>query len=58
MYHAAWEVGEITDLAPWVVIRADVASDFVSRRVSNYTSCWLSYWKGSAAACLDQLWVR
>jgi YVTN family beta-propeller protein len=49
---------EITDLAPWVVIRADIATDFVSRRTGNYTSCWLSYWNGSTAACLDQLWVR
>ena len=46
---------EITDLAPWVVIRTEVATDFVSRRTGNYTSCWLSYWNSSTAACLDQL---
>jgi hypothetical protein len=49
---------EITDLAPWVVIRAGIATDFVSARTGNYTSCWLSYWNGSTTACLDQLWVR
>jgi YVTN family beta-propeller protein len=49
---------EITDLAPWVVIRTGFATDFVSDRTGNYTSCWLSYWNGSTAACLDQLWVR
>jgi peptide/nickel transport system substrate-binding protein len=49
---------EITDLAPWVVIRTGIATDFVSRRTGNYTSCWLSYWNGSTAACLDRLWVR
>ena len=49
---------EITDLAPWVVIRAGNAVDFVSRRTGNYTPCWLSYWNGTTGACLDQLWVR
>ncbi len=49
---------EITDLAPWVVIRTGIATDFVSDRTGNYTSCWLSYWNGSTTACLDQLWVR
>jgi YVTN family beta-propeller protein len=49
---------EITDLAPWVVIRAGNATDFVSQRTGNYTSCWLSYWNGTTSACLDQLWVR
>jgi hypothetical protein len=49
---------EMTDLAPWVVIRTGIATDFVSDRTGNYTSCWLSYVNGSTAACLDQLWVR
>jgi len=49
---------EITDLAPWVVIRATNAVDFVSRRTGNYTPCWLSEWNGTTGACLDQLWVR
>jgi peptide/nickel transport system substrate-binding protein len=49
---------EVTDLAPWIVIRESVAADFVSRRVRNYTPCWQSYWDGTTGACLDQLWVR
>ena len=49
---------QITDLAPWVVIRAGIATDFVSRRTANYAPCWQSYWNGSTGACLDQLWVR
>ena len=49
---------EITDQAPWVVIRTQLAPDFVSRRTGNYTPCWLSYWNGTTGACLDQLWVR
>jgi peptide/nickel transport system substrate-binding protein len=49
---------EITDLAPWVVIRTSLASDFVSRRTGNYTYCYLSAQTGSTGACLDQLWVR
>ncbi len=49
---------ELTDLAPWIVIRETVAADFVAKRVRNYTPCWLSYWNGSTGACLGQLWVR
>ena len=49
---------ELTDLAPWMVIRESIAADFVSRRTRNYTGCWLSYWSGGTGACLDQLWVR
>ena len=44
---------EITDQAPWVVIRNDLAPNFVSRRTGNYTFCSLSL-----GACLDGLWVR
>jgi ABC-type oligopeptide transport system substrate-binding subunit len=43
---------QITDQALWVVIRTQVAPDFVSRRIGNYTFCYLS------GACLDQLWVQ
>ncbi len=49
---------EITDLAPWVVIRTSLIPDFVSRRVGNYTYCYLSAWTSTTGACLDQLWVR
>jgi hypothetical protein len=48
----------ITDQALWVVIRTQLAPDFVSRRTGNYTFCYLSAIAGSAGACLDQLWVR
>jgi YVTN family beta-propeller protein len=48
----------ITDQALWVVIRSGVAPDFVSRRIGNYTFCYVSTVTGSAGACLDQLWVR
>jgi peptide/nickel transport system substrate-binding protein len=48
----------ITDQALWVVIRTQLAPDFVSGRVGNYTFCYLSATLGSASACLDQLWVR
>jgi YVTN family beta-propeller protein len=44
---------EITDQAPWVAIRNDLAPSFVSRRTGNYTFCFLSL-----GACLDDLWVR
>ena len=44
--------------ALWVVIRTDLAPDFVSRRTGNYTYCYLSDVTGSTGACLDQLWVR
>jgi hypothetical protein len=40
------------------VIRTQLAPDFVSRRIGNYTFCYLSATTGSAGACLDQLWVR
>jgi len=49
---------QITDQAPWVVIRTSLAPDFVSRRVGNYTGCYLSNAGGSTSACLDRLWVR
>jgi peptide/nickel transport system substrate-binding protein len=49
---------QVTDLAPWVVLRTGTNSDFVSRRTHNYTTCWLSYMTGTTSACLDQLWVR
>ena len=49
---------ELTDLAPWVVIRESIATDFVSQRTGNYTPCWLSYWNSTTGACLDQFWVR
>jgi peptide/nickel transport system substrate-binding protein len=48
----------ITNQALWVVIRTQLAPDFVSRRTGNYTFCYLSAIAGSASACLDQLWVR
>jgi YVTN family beta-propeller protein len=48
----------ITDQALWVVIRTQLAPDFVSRRTGNYTFCYVSAITGSAGACLDQLWVR
>ena len=48
----------ITDQALWVVIRTQLAPDFVSRRIGNYTFCYLSALSGSAGACLGQLWVR
>jgi YVTN family beta-propeller protein len=48
----------ITDQALWVVIRTQLAPDFVSRRTGNYTFCYLSAITGTAGACLDQLWVR
>ncbi len=49
---------EITDQAPWVVIRTSLATDFVSRRTGNYTYCYLSANISATGACLDQLWVR
>jgi ABC-type transport system substrate-binding protein len=49
---------DVTDRAPWVVLRSGTASDFVSERVRNYTYCWLAYWDGATSACLDRLWVR
>jgi peptide/nickel transport system substrate-binding protein len=49
---------QLTDSAPWVVIRESIAADFVARRTGNYTACWLSYWNGTTGACLDELWVR
>ena len=49
---------ELTDAAPWVVLRESVATDLVSRRTGNYTPCWVSYWNSATGACLDQLWVR
>jgi peptide/nickel transport system substrate-binding protein len=49
---------QLTELAPWVVTRESVAADLISRRVGNYTPCWLSFESGVTAACLDQLWVR
>jgi hypothetical protein len=48
----------VTDQALWVVIRTQLAPDFVSRRTGNYTFCYLSAITGTAGACLDQLWVR
>jgi YVTN family beta-propeller protein len=49
---------ELTNLAPWIVIRDSIAADFLSRRTGNYTPCWQSFWNSTAGACLDQLWVR
>jgi YVTN family beta-propeller protein len=49
---------ELTDQAPWVVIRTGRAPDFVSDRTGNYTYCYLSSVTGSTGACLGQLWVR
>ena len=40
------------------VIHQSIASDFVSHRTGNYTLCWLSDWKSTTGACLDQLWVQ
>jgi YVTN family beta-propeller protein len=48
---------EITNDAPWVGIKTNLSTELVSRRVGNYTYCWLSAYAGAAAACLDQLWV-
>jgi hypothetical protein len=39
-------------------MKSDLSTDFVSRRVGNYTYCWLSATSGSTGACLDQIWVR
>jgi YVTN family beta-propeller protein len=44
---------EITDQAPWVVLRNDIAPVFLSARTGNYTFCYVG-----GIACLDQLWVR
>ena len=49
---------EITDLAPWVILRTGVAPDFLSGRTGNYIYCYLTAATGSSGACLDQLWVR
>jgi peptide/nickel transport system substrate-binding protein len=49
---------KIADQALWVVIRTQLAPDFVSSRIGNYTFCYLSATTGAAGACLDQLWVR
>lgn len=49
---------EITDEALWVVIRTQLAPEFVSGRTGNYTYCYLSTITASTNACLDQLWVR
>jgi peptide/nickel transport system substrate-binding protein len=49
---------QITLQAPWVVIRTQLAPDFVSRRTGNYTYCYLASLTGATGACLDQLWVH
>jgi peptide/nickel transport system substrate-binding protein len=49
---------QITDKAPWVVIRTQLTPDLISRRTGNYSYCYLSALGGSTAACLDQLWAR
>ena len=49
---------QITDQAPWVLIRLPLSPDFVSNRTGNWTYCYLSAATGSTGACLDQLWVR
>jgi peptide/nickel transport system substrate-binding protein len=49
---------QITDEAPWVVIRTTLSADFVSRRTGNHIYCYLPSVTGSTGACLDQLWVR
>jgi YVTN family beta-propeller protein len=49
---------EITLQAPWVVIRTQLAPDFLSRRTGNYTYCYLASQSGATGACIDQLWVR
>lgn len=49
---------EVTDQAPWVVLRTTLAPDFVSARTRNYTYCFVASESGLVNACLDQLWVR
>jgi peptide/nickel transport system substrate-binding protein len=50
---------ELTEQAPWLVTRQQVAADLLSRRTHNYTPCWVSFvLAGRTGACLDQLWVR
>jgi peptide/nickel transport system substrate-binding protein len=49
---------QLTDAAPWLVIRTQLAPDLVSRRTKNYTYCYLAAQIGITGACLDQLWVR
>jgi peptide/nickel transport system substrate-binding protein len=44
---------EITDQAPWLILRNEVTPDFLSARTGDFTYCYLS-----EGACLDQLWVR
>jgi hypothetical protein len=41
---------EITKDAPWVGIKTNLSTELVSRRVGNYTYCWLSAYAGAAAA--------
>ena len=48
----------LTDEAPWLPMKVCVSTDFVARRVGNYSYCWLSGGSGMTGACLDQLWVR
>jgi peptide/nickel transport system substrate-binding protein len=48
----------VTNEAPWVGMKTNLTPELVSRRVGNYTYCWIAASAGTAAACLDQLWVR
>jgi YVTN family beta-propeller protein len=50
---------QLTEQAPWLITRQQVAADLLSGRAHNYTPCWLSFvLDGVTGACLDQLWVR
>jgi peptide/nickel transport system substrate-binding protein len=49
---------QLTELAPYVITREQLAADLVSRRTHDYTPCWLSFGYGITGACLDQLWIR
>ncbi len=48
----------LTNEAPWVPMKVELSTDFVSRRTGNYKYCWLTGTSGLTGACLDQLWVR
>jgi YVTN family beta-propeller protein len=50
---------QLTEQAPWLITREQVAADLLSRRAHDYTPCWVSFaLDGVTGACLDQLWVR
>src|SRR5581483_12249966 len=44
---------EVTNDAPWVVLRNNLFPELISARAANFTYCWLT-----AGACLDEVSVR